>query len=108
MRKQLFLTLMAAALPLGAIADNAAPAGDPQDSMAPMTCKKPAFVSSLRKVDDDSDFQGKVQAYQECVQAYAGAQNKLAQMHASAANAAIGEFNAFIKEYNERQDAKAK
>ena len=108
MRKQLFLTLLIAALPLGAFADDAAPAGDPQDSLAPMTCKKPPLISSLRKIDDDSDFQTKFQMYDACVKAYAAAQNKLAQMHANMSNAAVTEYNEFIKEYNARQDEKNK
>jgi hypothetical protein len=75
----------------------------PQEPIAQPTCKKPLLTTRMRKADDDSDFNEKFAAYQSCIKAYAEEQNKLGQRHLEAANAAVAEFNAFVKQVNEAQ-----
>jgi len=78
-------------------------ADDLQDSYGAPSCKKPAFITNLRKADDSSDFTEKFNAYQECIKTYTDNQSKLANLHIEAANKAVADTNAYINEINEKQ-----
>ncbi|HZR33983.1 MAG TPA: hypothetical protein VFA75_01310 [Nevskia sp.] len=91
--------------PLAALADDAAaaaPTAPPTDSLAPPACNKPSVGPKIRKADDDSNFQERVDKYKSCMEAYASAQSQLAQQHQKAANDAVAAFNDFVKEVNSR------
>ena len=95
--------LLAALIPLGiqiALADEPAPA--PVDAAtAPPACKQPPLPSKVRRADDVSEFNAKVEAYQTCIKAYINEQNVLANQHVAAANKAVAEANAFVNAVNE-------
>lgn len=106
MIKPLFVAALIAAplaAPLAAYADEDTA---PVETVAPPDCKKPVLPSKVRRADDPSEFTEKFEKYQKCVLAYADAQGKLAKAHQDAANAAINEFNAFVKSYNDSQQDK--
>ncbi len=84
----------------------AASAGPLVDSYAAPACKKPVMITNLRKADDTSEFNEKFNAYQECIKAYVDNQNKLANAHVTAANAAVEDANNFVKEINDKQQSK--
>jgi hypothetical protein len=97
----LFLAPMTATL-----ADDAAAPAATSEVPASNTCKKPLLPSKLRKADDTSDFQEKVDTYHACIKTYADLQGELAKKHVAAANAAIKELNDFVSEVNEAQTSK--
>ena len=101
MKKMMTAALFASVLPLAVLADEPADA-----AAAPPTCKKPALPSSVRRADDQSEFNEKFSAYQECIKAYVDTQNKLANLHINAANAAVTDANAFVTETNAKLSAK--
>jgi hypothetical protein len=89
--------------------DAAAPAATPatmDDSLAPPSCKKPVLPSKLRKADDTSDFQEKVDSYRECIKTYTQVQGALANKHIAAANGAVKDLNDFVNLVNESQNEK--
>ncbi|MDE0853855.1 MAG: hypothetical protein OSA97_05475 [Nevskia sp.] len=101
------IAFMAMLLPLSAaIADDAA-APSAQETIPSPNCHKPVVVTKMRKADDDSEFQEKADAYKNCINAYVDAQTKLSQLHVAAANAAIAEFNAFVKAVNSHDNDKS-
>lgn len=97
-----FRTLAASILlaPCAVLADDAATA-TPQ--IPPPDCHKPVMPSGVRRADDTSDFDAKVQKYQACIQNYANTQNAIAKAYIKAANDAIESFNAYIKQVNEQR-----
>lgn len=101
------IALIAALLPFAtAYADDTPNAGAamPQETIAPPNCKKPIIMTKVRKADGDNDFNEKAEAYKDCMNAYANAQNDLAQKHADAAAAAVKAFNDFVKEVDAHKD----
>jgi len=102
MKQLLFAAFALALLPNAAPADDSAAAASAPitDSLAPPQCKKPMAFNTVRKADDDSDFQERLDKYKNCITAYAAAQGELAQKHTEAANAAVADYNAFVKEMN--------
>ncbi len=75
---------------------------DATETVAGPACKKPVAPSALRKADDTSEFDDKFETYKSCVQDYAADQQKVAQKHVDAANAAINDLNAYIVQINEQ------
>ena len=101
------IAFMAALLPFAAaFADDTPDAGAavPQETIAPPSCKKPVIMTKVRKADGDTEFNEKAEAYKDCMNAYANAQNDLAQKHADAATAAVKAFNDFVKDVDAHKD----
>ncbi|HWY25367.1 MAG TPA: hypothetical protein VNX47_10635 [Nevskia sp.] len=93
--------------PLAALADTAAaPAATvPAVTVPPPDCKKPDLggVKMTRDVGVH-DVQADVQAYLECLKAYATQEKNIAQAHGAAANQTINQYNDFVKEFNDYQN----
>lgn len=103
------LAFVAALLPIATVSADDAPAAGgatAQETIPPPDCHKPPVITKMRKADDDSDFQERADAFKACINAYADAQSKLSQQHLAAANAAISQFNDFVKEVNARKQDK--
>jgi hypothetical protein len=100
--KKLLACALLAALPIVAAAQDAAQ--DP--TLAAPSCKKPVPKNTIRRADDDEDFGPNLVKYQDCIKAYVDSQNKLANAHISAANNAVADANAFLKDLNDKQGAK--
>jgi hypothetical protein len=109
MKKTLLIALLAAGLPLAASADDtaSAPGADIQDSLAPASCKQPLLPSAVRRADDTSEFDAKLELYKTCVNKYISDQNELAKRHIAAGNAAAGAFNEFAKKLNAYYERKS-
>jgi len=100
MKKILLLALALQLCASSTHADESAAA--PVDAAtAPPSCKQPALPSKVRRADDTSEFNPKVEAYQNCIKAYVNQQNVLANQHVAAANKAVAEANAFVNSVNE-------
>ncbi len=101
MKKHILLmpALLVVAMPIIVSGEDAAPT----ETIAPPTCKKPLLTTRMRKADDDSDFNEKFETYQACIKTYANEQNKAGQKHIDAANAAVADFNAFVRQASEAQ-----
>jgi hypothetical protein len=70
------------------------------ESIAANTCKKPTIFTRMRRADDDSQFAEKSEAYKKCIDDYVALQSDLSQKHTNAANAAVAEYNDFVKAAN--------
>jgi hypothetical protein len=103
MKKMILAAAAAMLLSTTVLADDAA-AGSAVDSMAPHSCKKPVILTKMRGADDDSIFDEKAETYKTCINDYVAAQGALAQKHTNNANAAINEFNDFVKEVKAHKD----
>jgi len=107
MKKMILAAAAAMLLSTTVLADDAAPApaaGPAVDSLAPHSCKKPVILTKMRGADDDSVFDEKAETYKNCINDYVAAQSALAQKHTENANAAINQFNDFVKEVKAHKD----
>lgn len=85
------------AAPAAAVASSApaAPAVKPphHPSVPKHTCKQPEAPGGLASDNQQKNFVKEMDSYRDCLIAYRGEMNKLAQHHVNAANAAVEEFN---------------
>jgi hypothetical protein len=72
------------------------------ESISANPCKKPTIYTRMRRADDDSQFAEKSEAYKKCINEYVALQSDLSQKHTNAANAAVAEYNDFVKAVNAR------
>jgi hypothetical protein len=100
--KKLLLVAFLAPLSLLQPAAAADPEVAVEAAQGPLPCQRPVIVVNLRKKEEADEFNAKVGAYRDCIQSYVDTQKKNADQHASAANAAVAEFNAFSVELNEK------
>jgi hypothetical protein len=80
----------------------AAPAAEVPDSEVPKhSCTKPGeFPGSLASERQQREYQKEFVVYTDCLKKFALDQQRLAQPHAKAANAAADEYNNAVKVYN--------
>lgn len=104
--------LVAAAFALGAALAQAQtsapvpPSAPPPDIPKP-TCTKPDYPGNLASDYQMRSFNRDVKDYTDCMKRYASAQGAIAEAHTRAANAAIDEYNAFVKDVQaQRADIK--
>ena len=71
-------------------------------------CTKPDFPGRLATDSQMRAFNKDIKAYLECMKQYATEQGAIAKSHTDAANAAIDEYNAYVKELQALKDEAAK
>jgi hypothetical protein len=92
--------LFAGALAAPALAQTAAPS---DAGVAKHNCSKPdEFPGSLATDRQRQTWQKEYTAYSECMKKFIGEQKALAEPYLKAYNAAIDEYNATIKVFNEQ------
>ncbi len=96
MTKIIASLLFATLIPAAALADSTT-----TETIAPPSCKKPLLPSSVRKADDSTEFDERMDEYKACITAYVDQQTALSKAHVDAANSAITDSNAFFKTVNE-------
>ncbi len=85
------------------------PAPAPAPSVTKSSCNKPeAFPGRAASETQKQTWLKDVTTWQGCVRAYVKEQQTLADAYSKAANTAVEEFNAAIKEFNEQQQAAAR
>ncbi len=70
-------------------------------------CVKPEQPGRLATNNQFKTFGTEVNAYRDCMQAFAKAQGDLAKLHAEIGNSAIKEYNDYILELNKTKDEEA-
>lgn len=70
-------------------------------------CTKPEQPGRLATNNQFKTFGSEVNAYRDCMQAFAKAQGDLAKLHAEIGNSAIKEYNDYILELNKTKDEEA-
>ena len=102
---QAFTALALAALAGVALAQQSAPAA-PAATPAPSpkhSCAKPGeFPGNLASDNQRRAWQKEYVGYVDCLKKFIEEQQALADPHVKAANAAINEYNAGVKDYNEQ------
>jgi len=114
----MFRILAVVALTLGLTATLCAQTPSPPAPAAPVpavpkpTCVKPEYPGRLasERGTHASDtrmrsFNRDIKTYQECMKQYTVDQAALAKAHNDAANAAVDEYNAFVKDIQTQQEA---
>ncbi len=71
-------------------------------------CKKPDDPGKITTEAQQKKFQKAIDEYRDCLTAYRGDMNKLAQAHIDAANGAIQEFNDYVMALNAANSANKK
>ena len=83
----------------------AAPAVLAQDAnIAKPSCAKPQFPGRLASENLKKNFNKDVETYAQCIKKYVADQQKLADDHIKAANAAAAEYNTAVKELQSEID----
>jgi hypothetical protein len=67
------------------------------------TCTPPARPEKLDDIEKINKFAQALGVFQKCIAGYAKAHEATAKRHTEAANAAIGEWNTFVKSINASQ-----
>ena len=71
------------------------------DTFAPShTCTQPVKPADFNDNMEVDMFNDAVSTYRQCISAFADEQNKAADLHRNAANAAIDEWNQFVSDNN--------
>ena len=70
-------------------------------------CVKPEQPGRLATNNQFKTFGSEVNAYRDCMQAFAKTQGDLAKLHAEIGNSAIKEYNDYILELNKTKDEEA-
>ena len=99
-----------AAFAVSAFAQTPAAAPPAAASVAPRAapnCAKPTEPGRLATNNQLKTFGTEVNAYRDCMQAFAKAQGDLAKLHAEIGNNAIKEYNDYILELNKKNDEEA-
>ncbi len=65
-------------------------------------CKKPEYPGRLSSDTQKRNFRKDVDVYAECIKKYVAVQQKNAEAFVKAGNAAIDEYNAAVKEFQEQ------
>ncbi|MFT4103217.1 MAG: hypothetical protein QM674_19720 [Burkholderiaceae bacterium] len=92
------LTLAALALLAPIIAARAqTQATESAEAMPAHNCEAPLIPPQITSQVIADQVRGQVDAYKQCIQDFANAQQALADRHNKAANAAIAEFNQFVQ-----------
>lgn len=68
-----------------------------RDAVPPPSCAKPVVPAQLTTEAVAAQLQADVDRYKACIQGYVDLHTALARRHQDAANAAVDEFNAFVK-----------
>jgi hypothetical protein len=98
--KSIVFAMLLLMLPAAVLADAPQGAGE---VVSPPDCRKPPVITKIRKADDDSDFESRADSYKTCINDYVAAQSDLAKKHTEAANAAINQYNDFVKLVNDKK-----
>ena len=96
--------LAVAAFAVSATAQTTAPAGSGTGAAPPPKpqCTKPAeYPGNLASDNQKRNWQKEYVAYIDCLKKFIEEQQALAEPHVKASNAAIAEYNAGVKAYNE-------
>jgi hypothetical protein len=101
-----FAVLTLAAFAAAAAAQTSAPATAPAAPAAPVpqhNCTKPSeYPGNLASDTQKRTWQKDYVAYVDCVKKFIDEQQALAEPHVKASNAAIAEYNAAVKAYNDQ------
>lgn len=104
--RQAFAALALAAFAAATSAQQNAPAAAPGASAAPApapSCAKPSeYPGNLASDTQKRTWQKDYVAYVDCLKKFIDEQQVLAEPHVRASNAAIAEYNAAVKAYNDQ------